>query len=510
MARYQSFTATFELMPTVTSDPLMSEISKPAHVVAVVLCGGSGTRLWPLSRNGQPKQFLSFDDGATLFEQALKRVAPLQSLTQLLVVTNEQQRFVVSAQLDAVAGLAQARLILEPEARNTAPAITLAALSAIEHDEDPVLVVLPADQLIGDSAAWQNAINQAIEQASNDAMVVLGVPAHKPHTGYGYIEKAKTAQIDDVFEVTRFIEKPDLATATRLLDSGNYLWNAGVFVVGAKLWLAAIAQHAPEISEAVTESWAHRHIDGRFVRPQASAFAAAPAISADHAVIERCPQSNIATKVVQLHSPWSDLGAWDAVWQSRAKDEHRNVTSGDVIAIDTEDCLIHSSARLVSTIGLKDVVIVETPDAVLIAHKDQTQRVKEIVSTLSQRQRVETELHRKVHRPWGWYDNIDQGPNFKVKRIKVNPGASISLQQHQHRAEHWVVVSGQAEVTCDDKVSRLGPNESTYIAKGAIHRLRNPGPQTLEIIEVQSGDYLGEDDIIRFEDQYGRSNKPGQ
>jgi len=483
----------------------MPQIDQSPDVVPVILCGGSGSRLWPLSRDGMPKQFLVLSGTTTLFQQAAARLTGLHPVKELLVVTNETHRFLVSAQLSELGSMAHAKLLLEPQGRNTAPAITLAALAALEQHHDPVLVVVPADQLVSDTQAWHDALRLAIHEAASDAMVVLGVPPDSAHTGYGYIERAQTARPEDVFTVTRFTEKPDLETAKRLVQSGQHLWNAGVFVVKARVWMAAIEKHEPAVAKAVQQSWRHRTTDGPFVRPSAEAFGAAPSISADHAVIERCPQSDISTKVVLLRSPWSDLGAWEAVWETGQQDDNGNVTQGDTIVLEARDCLIHSSARLVGAVGVEDLIIVETPDAVLVAHKDQAQQVKQIVATLAGSGRVETQLHRKVHRPWGWYDNIDEGSNFKVKRIMISPGASISLQQHQHRAEHWIVVRGSAQVTCDDRTTTLGPNESTYIAKGAIHRLSNPGPETLEIIEVQSGDYLGEDDIIRFEDQYGRT-----
>jgi len=480
----------------------------------VVLCGGSGSRLWPLSRAGFPKQFLVLQGKQSLFQQSVVRLTGLASpslvAAQPLIVTNESHRFLVAEQWRELDVGTDALLLLEPEGRNTAPAITLAAKAAIAAapaDIDPILVVSPADQVVTDGVAFAQALTRAIERAQNGAVVVLGVPPASPETGYGYIRRGAQAAASEAYPVIQFTEKPDLETAQQYLASGEYAWNAGIFVVRASVWLKAIERFAPEIRQRVDASWAGAAVDHQFVRPLSEAFLAAPAISADYAVLERCPGSEFSIEVVALDAGWSDLGAWDAVWQLSEKDQQGNVTIGDTVVIDTKNSLIHASHRLVGTVGVEDLVIVETADAVLVGHRDQAQQVKAIVERLSSQKREEHQLHRKVHRPWGWYDSIDEADRFKVKRIMVKPGASLSLQKHHHRAEHWIVVQGTAEITCGDKVMVLSENESTYIPLGEIHRLANPGKIPLEIIEVQSGSYLGEDDIVRLEDNYQRAGR---
>lgn len=478
----------------------------------VVLCGGSGSRLWPLSRTGFPKQFLVLHGTQSLFQQSVKRLVGLASPSlvsaQPLIVTNESHRFLVAEQWRELDLDTDALLLLEPEGRNTAPAITLAAKAAIAAapaDIDPILVVTPADQVVTDGLAFSQALRRAIERAQIGAVVVLGVSPTTPETGYGYIRRGAKAAADGAWPVIQFTEKPDFETAQQYLASGEYSWNAGIFVVRASVWLKAIERFAPEISQRLEASWAGAAVDHQFVRPLSEAFLAAPAISADYAVLERCPGSEFSIEVVALDAGWSDLGAWDAVWALGEKDHQGNVTVGDAVAINTKNTLVHASHRLVGTVGVEDLVIVETADAVLVGHRDQAQQVKTIVELLSKQKREEHQLHRKVHRPWGWYDSIDEADRFKVKRIMVKPGASLSLQKHHHRAEHWIVVQGTAEITCGDKVMVLSENESTYIPLGEIHRLANPGKIPLEIIEVQSGSYLGEDDIVRLEDSYQRA-----
>ncbi len=480
----------------------------------VVLCGGSGSRLWPLSRSGFPKQFLVLQGTQSLFQQSVERLVGLASPSlvsaQPLIVTNESHRFLVAEQWRELDVDTDALLLLEPEGRNTAPAITLAAKAAIAAapaNIDPILVVSPADQVVTDGVAFNQALTRAIERAQTGAVVVLGVSPTSPETGYGYIRRGAQAAADEAWPVIQFTEKPDLETAQQYVASGEYSWNAGIFVVRASVWLRAIECFAPEISQCVDVSLAGAAVDHQFVRPLPEAFLAAPAISADYAVLERCPGSEFLIEVVALDAGWSDLGAWDAVWQLSEKDHQGNVTVGDTVAIDTKNTLIHASHRLVGTVGVEDLVIVETADAVLVGHRDQAQQVKAIVELLSKQKREEHQLHRKVHRPWGWYDSIDEADRFKVKRIMVKPGASLSLQKHHHRAEHWIVVQGTAEITCGDKVMVLSENESTYIPLGQIHRLANPGKIPLEIIEVQSGSYLGEDDIVRLEDNYQRAGR---
>ena len=487
----------------------MPDSSNPLSFVPVVLCGGSGTRLWPLSRNGYPKQFLVLEGNESLFQLAVQRLADLAgphlASDPALIVTNDAHRFLATEQLREIHHSDAFKLLLEPQGRNTAPAITLAALAAIENGNDPVMVVSPADQMVTNRPAFTEALRQAIVRAAQGPLVVLGVPPTHAETGYGYIQRQSGAASASSSPVVQFTEKPDAQTAQAYLEAGSYLWNAGLFVVKASVWLQAVKTFEPNVYHGVATSWTGKSLDEPFVRPDEQSFVSSPSISADYAVIEKCPGSEFGIDVVELDAGWSDLGAWDAVWNVGQKDGHGNVTHGDAITIETKNSLIHASHRLVGTVGVDNLVVIETADAVLVGHKDQAQRVKEIVKTLSSDERSEPELHRKVHRPWGWYDSIDEGSNFKVKRIMVKPGASISLQKHHHRAEHWIVVRGRGQVTCDDNVLDLGPNQSTYIPLGSVHRLANPGQEPLEIVEVQSGSYLGEDDIVRFEDHYGRA-----
>ena len=473
-------------------------------VQSVIMAGGSGTRLWPLSRAGYPKQFLVLSGNRSLFQQAAARLQALGgegiSVGRPLVVGNEEHRFLVLDQLRELR-IDPAALLLEPVGRNTAPALTLAALQAQANGEDPVLVVTPADQTVTDEAAFVAALQQAVRLAAQGGITILGITPDRPETGYGYIRVADTGAAP---RVAQFVEKPDLDTAQRYLAEGQYFWNAGMFVLKASTWLAALQRWRPDIASATRAAFDARSTDAQFVRPDKAAFAAVPSESVDYAVMERCPGSDIDIRMVALDAGWNDLGAWEAVWQVLPKDEAGNAQVGDAIVKDSQNTLVHASSRLVSAVGLSDIVIVETTDAVLVADRERSQEVKQIVAHLGREQRGEPALHRKVHRPWGWYDSIDSGARFQVKRIMVKPGASLSLQKHHHRAEHWIVVSGTAEVTNGDKVILLTENQSTYIPLGEVHRLANPGKVPLEIIEVQSGSYLGEDDIVRFEDTYGR------
>lgn len=477
-------------------------------VQPVIMAGGSGTRLWPLSRAGFPKQFLVLSGDDSLFQQAARRLAGLSTdgiaAQPVLVVGNGEHRFLALEQLRELKQTASA-VLLEPVGRNTAPALTLAALQAMAQGQDPVLVVTPADQTVADEAGFASTLREAVRVAAGGAIVILGITPDRPETGYGYI-RAAAAEPGEVAKVRQFVEKPDRATAERYLAEGGYTWNSGIFVLKASVWLAALEAFRPDIASAVRTAWATREQDGVFVRPGKEAFAAVPAESVDYAVLEKCPGSAFDIRVLPLAAGWNDLGAWDAVWQVGAKDEAGNVTQGDVLLQDARDTLVHATSRLVSVVGLNDVVVVETPDAVLVTDRARSQDVKHIVSQLSAGGRNEHTVHRKVHRPWGWYDSIDHGGRFQVKRIMVRPGASLSLQMHHHRAEHWIVVSGTAEVTCGDKTLLLTENQSTYIPLGEVHRLTNPGKLELELIEVQSGSYLGEDDIVRFQDTYGRAS----
>jgi mannose-1-phosphate guanylyltransferase/mannose-6-phosphate isomerase len=470
----------------------------------VVMAGGSGTRLWPLSRSGFPKQFLALDGKSSLFQQAVQRLAGLDgagiAAAAPLVVGNDEHRFLLLEQLRELGITAQA-LVLEPVGRNTAPALTLAALAALDGGGDPVLAMTPADQTVTDVPAFTAAMRRAAELAQGGAIVTLGIVPTRPETGYGYIRATVPGRES---AVSGFVEKPDLATAERYLREG-YLWNGGIFVLKASVWLAALERFRGDIAAGTRSAWQGRKRDASFVRPDRAAFEAVPAESIDYAVMEKVPAAGLPMQVVPMNAGWNDLGAWDAVWQMLPKDAAGNASLGDVMSEDCRDTLVHASGRLVATVGLNDVVVVETTDAVMVSSRARSQDVKRIVARLEADGRGETNLHRKVHRPWGWYDSIDAGPRFQVKRIMVKPGAALSLQMHHHRAEHWIVVSGTAEVTNGDQVIMLSENQSTYIPLGQKHRLANPGKVPLEIIEVQSGSYLGEDDIVRFEDTYGRN-----
>ena len=479
-------------------------------VVPVILCGGSGTRLWPLSRAGFPKQFICLTGNESLFQQAAKRLSGLANnaidVAAALIVAGEEHRFLASEQFRE-SGIELGQALLEPIGRNTAPALTMAALAALASGDDPILVVTPADQTIADCTAFTTAVRHAIEEASSGSVVILGITPDRPETGYGYIQTEEGDPSALGKPVRRFVEKPDTVTAQNYLRAGGYFWNAGMFVLKASVWVKALQQFRPDIFLATQTAWNQRSIDAKFVRPGREEFIAIPAESVDYAVMEHCPGSDFPIKMVPLDAGWSDLGAWDAVWGVLPKDQSGNACTGDVLTTDSRNSLVHATSRLVALVGVEDLVVVETPDAVLIADKSRSQEVKQIVATLHAQQREEHTLHRKVHRPWGWYDSIEDGERFKVKRILVNPNASLSLQKHHHRAEHWIVVKGTAEVTCGERVLVLTENQSTYIPQGEVHRLANPGTVPLEIIEVQSGSYLGEDDIVRFEDQYGRAKK---
>jgi len=479
------------------------------HILPVIMAGGSGTRLWPLSRALYPKQFLVLQGNQSLFQQAHARLQALAGegvdVAAPCVVGNEEHRFLVLDQLREQ-GAAPSSLLLEPVGRNTAPAVALAAHAAVAQGQDPIMVVAPADQTVVDQAAFVQAVRDAARAAESGDIVILGIQPDSPQTGYGYIRTSATDG-DVARAVAAFVEKPDLETAQRYLAEGGYFWNSGLFVMRASRWLAALQHFRPDIAQAVTAAWSVRQTDGTFVRPGKAEFSAVPSESVDYAVLEKCPeqpQAGFNVRMVALCAGWSDLGAWDAVWQVSPHDAQGNASHGDALVVDSHNTLVHATSRLVSAVGVDNVVVVETPDAVLVADRSRSQDVKKIVSTLQAQGRHEGTLHRRVHRPWGWYDSIDAGPRFQVKRIMVKPKATLSLQMHHHRAEHWIVVSGTAEVTCGDKVMLLGENQSTYIPLGETHRLANPGTIPLEIIEVQSGSYLGEDDIVRFEDKYGR------
>ena len=485
----------------------MKQAATPIRIQPVVMAGGSGTRLWPLSRAQHPKQFLVLQGTQSLFQQAVSRLAALAAediaVAPACIVGNDEHRFLILDQLRE-ATQNDCTVLLEPAGRNTAPAVTLAALHAIESGADPVLVVTPADQAVVDADAFAAALRAAARSAAGGAIVILGIRPERAETGYGYIQAEANGA--PPYRVQRFVEKPDPATAQRYVAQGDHFWNAGIFVMRASTWLAALDTFRPDIAAATRAAWAARSGDPPFVRPGRAEFEAIPAESVDYAVMEKCPgNARFEIRMMPLAAGWSDLGAWDGVWQVSAKDADGNAQRGDALLRDSHGALVHATSRFVGVVGLDNVVVVETPDAVLVADRGRSQDVKHIVAQLGAAGRSEPTVHRQVHRPWGWYDSIDAGPRFQVKRIMVKPGASLSLQMHHHRAEHWIVVSGTAEVTNGDQVLLLSENQSTYIPLGTVHRLANPGKLPLEIIEVQSGSYLGEDDIVRFEDNYGRT-----
>ncbi|MDR2015426.1 MAG: mannose-1-phosphate guanylyltransferase/mannose-6-phosphate isomerase [Azoarcus sp.] len=474
----------------------------------VILSGGSGTRLWPASRESYPKQLLPLTGDRSLFQETMARLEGFGGAIDScpLVVSNEEYRFIIAEQFRQI-GVKEACILLEPTGRNTAPAVTLAALEAVVAGEDPVLLVMPADHVINDRTAFQQAAAEGARQAENGALVCFGVVPERAETGYGYIRAGDAIAGDGARELAEFVEKPDAETAMRYVASGAYFWNSGIFMFRASVWLAALAHFRPDIDRACRDAYAGRVKDADFLRVERAAFEACPSDSIDYAVMEKlraAPQLGRGV-VVPLEAGWSDVGAWDALWAVLPHDADGNVARGDALLHGSFGTLVYASHRLVAAVGCEDMVVVETADAVLVAPKKHAQDVRKAVERLKAEGRSHGRHHRKVFRPWGWYDSIDGGERFQVKRIVVNPGASLSLQLHHHRAEHWIVVRGTAEVQCGDETFLLSENESTYIPLGVRHRLSNPGCLSLEIIEVQSGSYLGEDDIVRFEDVYGRT-----
>jgi mannose-1-phosphate guanylyltransferase/mannose-6-phosphate isomerase len=466
-------------------------------VIPVILCGGAGSRLWPLSREEYPKQLLSLVDNYSLLQNTVKRVQCIEDVNPPILVCNEKHRFLIAEQLREEA-VTPETIILEPVGRNTAPALALAAFQAEKIHADSILVVLPSDHVIPDLPAYESALKSAIELAAEGKLVTFGVKPTGPETGYGYIKAGEP--LKNGLQVLEFVEKPDATTAETYIASGNYYWNSGMFVFKASRFLEELKQQRPDIEQSVSEAFANMSTDADFSRPQAEAFSQCPSDSIDYAVME----GTESAAMVPLDAGWSDIGSWDVLWEVSEKDQDENTLIGDVIVDGVHTSYVRAEHRLVSVVGLDDVVVVETADAVMITSKSQSQNVKNIVLNLRSCERDEHVTHRKVYRPWGNYENLDSGDRFLVKRISVSPGASLSLQKHNHRAEHWTVVSGVGEVTRDDEVFMLDENESTYIPLGARHRLSNPGTEPLEIIEVQSGEFLSEDDIIRFEDNYGR------
>ena len=477
------------------------------QIQPVVLSGGSGTRLWPLSREKYPKQLLPLIGDDSLLQATVRRVEGIAGLeiAEPMVVCNEEYRFVIAEQLRLMG--TPGAIVLEPFGRNTAPALTLAALAAMRDGGDPVLLVMPSDHVILDVPAFQSVVREGAELAERGAIVTFGITPDSPETGYGYIQGGDEFGDGGARTIARFFEKPDLATAQVYLDDGSYYWNSGLFMMRASVWLAAIKICRGDILAACVAAWEQGSVDGEFLRVDKDAFAQCPKDSIDYAVMERLASSKDTLPpgvVIPLSAGWSDVGAWDALWEVLPKNEDGNVIQGDVVMVGSHNTLAISEGRLLACLGVDDMIVVQTPDAVLVAHKSKTQEVKEIVDHLKREGRSEGMLHRKVYRPWGSYDGVDVGERFLVKRIVVKPGSCLSLQMHHHRAEHWIVVRGTAKVTRGDSTFLVSENESTFIPLGTHHRLENPGRIPLEMIEVQSGSYLGEDDIVRFEDVYGR------
>ena len=467
-------------------------------ILPVIMAGGTGSRLWPLSRQLNPKQFLKLCGDSTLLQQTLSRLDGLHTAAPS-IICNEDHRFMVAEQLRQLS-VSQASILLEPVGRNTAPAIALAALNAARNGQDPVMLVLAADHFIEDQSAFQQAVKEAEELALQDKLVTFGIVPTQPETGYGYIQRG-SALPEQGYQVARFVEKPDSATAQGYLDSGDYYWNSGMFMFKASVYLQALQEFRPDILDACKHAFEAGSQDLDFVRVDAAAFADCPDDSIDYAVMEKTRDA----AVIPLDAGWSDIGSWSALWEIGTKDEQGNVCKGDVLNIGSSNSLVYAESKLVATVGVDNLVVVETKDAVLVAHKDRVQDVKKVVEAIKNDGRHEHMNHREVYRPWGVYDSIENGERYQVKRITVKPGAKLSVQMHHHRAEHWVVVSGTAKVTNGDKTFLVTENESTFIPIGEVHALENPGKIPLELIEVQSGSYLGEDDIVRFEDKYGRA-----
>ena len=475
----------------------------------VILAGGGGTRLWPLSREHYPKQFLRVLGQHSLLQQTLLRLDGLQSRIKLappLLVCNENHRFLVNEQLEEI-DIQPSAIMLEPIGRNTAPALTVSALHQVDKAGDAVLMMLPADHYLKDNKQFQQTIIAGYHMALQEYLITFGITPAYAETGYGYIqtgEKITTDNDHDVFKIKAFREKPDADTAEQYLAQGGYLWNSGIFMMKASVWLNAIKTFQPDIYASCEQAWQQGTTDNLFFRLGKEAFENCRSDSIDYAVMEKAGEGKFQSAVIPCSAGWSDVGAWSSLWELQDKDNHNNVVTGDVIAHESNDCLITSEHRLVVAVGCENQVIVETADAVIVANQDKSQDVKQIVDKLKQDKREERLTHRRVYRPWGSYETVDAGPQFQVKRITVKPGKKLSLQMHHKRAEHWVVVNGTATVTCGDKVFDLKQNESTFIPLGEKHRLENRTEKPLEIIEVQSGSYLGEDDIVRFDDDFGR------
>jgi mannose-1-phosphate guanylyltransferase len=472
-------------------------------MIPVIMAGGTGSRLWPLSRTLYPKQFMTLNGEDSMLQTSLKRLQGLDT-SPVIIITNEEHRFIVAEQV-RLTGEQPGAIILEPVGRNTAPAVALAALEALSRDEDPTLLIMAADHVIDDVSAFQETVKKAEEIAQEGKLVTFGISPTSAETGYGYIRVeglVTELQKDEItsYPVAEFVEKPDLATAQSYLESGKYFWNSGMFMFKARRYLEELENFHPEILQSCRAAMKNTSRDLEFHRIDETEFAACPNDSIDYAVMEKTSDAY----VVPLNVNWNDIGSWSALWEIAIKDENDNVIKGDVICHDTQNCYVNTTGKLVATVGLKDIIVVNTKDAVLVATKDKVQNVKKIVEILKKQERSEYYNHREVYRPWGKYDSVDFGNRYQVKRITVKPGAKLSKQMHHHRAEHWVVVSGSAKVLKGEETILLTENQSIYIPLGTTHSLENPGKIPLELIEVQSGSYLGEDDIVRFEDVYGR------
>jgi mannose-1-phosphate guanylyltransferase / mannose-6-phosphate isomerase len=481
-----------------------SPSSPSSALVPVILCGGTGTRLWPLSRASYPKQYwpLAGTGEDTLLQQTQQRLKGLPGLGAPLLICNEDHRFIVAEQLRQI-GVEPQAILLEPIGRNTAPAVAVAALQATAHGEDPLLLVLAADHVIRDAATFRATVAAGMAAAEAGQLVTFGIVPTAPETGYGYIEAAHSLLgANAPVPIARFVEKPDRATAEQFLATGRFTWNSGMFLFKASAILAELERLAPEVVSACRSSLEHDSADLDFLRLEREAFASCPSVALDVAVMERTDRG----AVLPLEAGWSDVGSWSALWETADQDSDGNVLRGRVISEGSRNCYLRSEHRLVVGLGVEDLVVVETDDVVLVAHRDRAQEVKAIVGLLEREGAPESKAHRKIYRPWGSYDGVTEGERWQVKRIVVNPGASLSLQMHHHRAEHWIVVQGTAVVEKDGNLELVGENQSTYIPLGCRHRLSNPGKIPVELIEVQSGPYLGEDDIVRFEDRYGRSD----
>ncbi|WP_431289948.1 mannose-1-phosphate guanylyltransferase/mannose-6-phosphate isomerase [Burkholderia cepacia] len=468
----------------------------------IILCGGSGSRLWPMSRRNYPKQYLTIAGEQTLVQQTVLRANEVPSIASPIVIANNEHRFLVAEQLQHT-GVSLRAIVLEPFGRNTAPAIAIAAQIALRNDPDALLLVLPSDHIVQNPQAFISAVAVATDVAKTGHLVTFGIPPTEPHTGYGYIRRGKPLDASDrVHTIDAFVEKPDRERAAEFIRDDRYYWNSGMFLLNASVYLDDIARHAPDISRHATLALERAQQDYDFLRLDNEAFATCPDISIDYAVMEKTERAAV---VVAAELGWSDVGSWSALADISAHDDQGNTISGDIYTDKVANSYIRAEHRMVAAIGVQDVVIVETADAVLVAHRDHVQDVKKVVEKLNVSGRLESVTHRRVPRPWGSYESIDAGDRFQVKRIIVAPGAQLSLQMHHHRAEHWIVVKGTALVTNGDAEIILTENQSTYIPLGTPHRLKNPGKIPLELIEVQSGAYLGEDDIVRFEDTYGRA-----